>query len=63
MATVEGERSESTGLGTSSRAVTGEAPTLFARKATGLVRDWSIRDSFIFALASGSVSCVSPTLV
>jgi amino acid transporter len=56
MATVEGERSESTGLGTSSRAVTGEAPTLFARKATGLVRDWSIRDSFIFACLATTIS-------
>src|SRR5215467_11360364 len=30
-------------------AVGGEAPTLFLRKATGLVRGWSVRDSFIYA--------------
>jgi basic amino acid/polyamine antiporter, APA family len=27
----------------------GEAPTLFLRKATGLVRGWSVRDSLIYA--------------
>src|SRR6204780_3128010 len=27
----------------------GEAPTLFLRKATGLVRGWSVRDSMIYA--------------
>ncbi len=27
----------------------GEAPTLFLRKATGLVRGWSVRDSIIYA--------------
>jgi amino acid transporter len=29
--------------------VGGEAPTLFLRKATGLVRGWSVRDSIIYA--------------
>ena len=27
----------------------GGAPTLFLRKATGLVRGWSVRDSLIYA--------------
>jgi amino acid transporter len=30
-------------------AVSGETPTLFLRKATGLVRGWSVRDSIIYA--------------
>src|ERR1700730_104593 len=30
-------------------AVRGETPTLFLRKATGLVRGWSVRDSIIYA--------------
>ena len=30
-------------------AIGGETPTLFLRKATGLVRGWSIRDSIIYA--------------
>src|ERR1700731_5240766 len=30
-------------------AVRGETPTLFLRKATGLVRGWSVRDSVIYA--------------
>ena len=30
-------------------AVGGETPTLFLRKATGLVRGWSVRDSIIYA--------------
>ena len=30
-------------------AVGSEAPTLFLRKATGLVRGWSVRDSLIYA--------------
>jgi basic amino acid/polyamine antiporter, APA family len=30
--------------------VGGEAPTLFLRKATGLVRGWSVRDSMIYAV-------------
>ncbi len=33
----------------------GEAPTLFLRKATGLVRGWSIRDSMIYACLSTNV--------
>src|SRR5258708_16962483 len=30
-------------------AIGGEAPTVFLRKATGLVRGWSVRDSMIYA--------------
>src|SRR5215469_8119344 len=30
-------------------AVGSETPTLFLRKATGLVRGWSVRDSIIYA--------------
>ena len=30
-------------------SVSGETPTLFLRKATGLVRGWSVRDSIIYA--------------
>src|SRR5215471_14496991 len=30
-------------------AVGSESPTLFLRKATGLVRGWSVRDSIIYA--------------
>jgi amino acid transporter len=30
-------------------AIGGETPTLFLRKATGLVRGWSVRDSMIYA--------------
>ncbi len=33
-------------------AVGGETPTLFLRKATGLVRGWSVRDSMIYACLS-----------
>ena len=29
-----------------------ERPTLFLRKATGLVRGWSVRDSMIYACLS-----------
>jgi amino acid transporter len=32
-----------------------EAPTLFLRKATGLVRGWSVRDSMIYACLSTNV--------
>jgi basic amino acid/polyamine antiporter, APA family len=31
-------------------AIGGETPTLFLRKATGLVRGWSVRDSMIYAV-------------
>src|SRR5713226_6568285 len=31
-------------------ALGGETPTLFLRKATGLVRGWSVRDSMIYAV-------------
>jgi amino acid transporter len=31
-------------------ALGGQAPTLFLRKATGLVRGWSVRDSMIYAI-------------
>jgi len=33
----------------------GETPTLFLRKATGLVRGWSVRDSMIYACLSTNV--------
>src|SRR5246127_75779 len=33
----------------------GETPTLFLRKATGLVRGWSVRDSIIYACLSTNV--------
>jgi APA family basic amino acid/polyamine antiporter len=36
-------------------AVGGETPTLFLRKATGLVRGWSVRDSIIYACLSTNV--------
>jgi amino acid transporter len=36
-------------------AVGGETPTLFLRKATGLVRGWSVRDSMIYACLSTNV--------
>jgi basic amino acid/polyamine antiporter, APA family len=36
-------------------AVGGAAPTLFLRKATGLVRGWSVRDSMIYACLSTNV--------
>jgi len=35
--------------------ITGEAPTLFLRKATGLVRGWSVRDSIIYACLSTNI--------
>ena len=36
-------------------ALGNEAPTLFLRKATGLVRGWSVRDSMIYACLSTNV--------
>ncbi len=36
-------------------ALGGESPTLFLRKATGLVRGWSVRDSMIYACLSTNV--------
>src|SRR5260370_829602 len=36
-------------------ALGGERPTLFLRKATGLVRGWSVRDSMIYACLSTNV--------
>src|SRR5215475_2656899 len=33
----------------------GETPTLFLRKATGLVRGWSVRDSMIYACLSTNI--------
>ncbi|SRR6266487_1348311 len=36
-------------------AVGTEAPTLFLRKATGLVRGWSVRDSMIYACLSTNI--------
>ena len=38
-----------------SNAVGDERPTLFLRKATGLVRGWSVRDSMIYACLSTNV--------
>ncbi len=36
-------------------AVGSEAPTLFLRKATGLVRGWSVRDAMIYACLSTNI--------
>ena len=36
-------------------ALGGETPTLFLRKATGLVRGWSVRDSMIYAALATNV--------
>src|SRR5262245_65502182 len=36
-------------------ALGSETPTLFLRKATGLVRGWSVRDSMIYACLSTNV--------
>src|ERR1700758_5637467 len=36
-------------------AIGDERPTLFLRKATGLVRGWSVRDSMIYACLSTNV--------
>jgi basic amino acid/polyamine antiporter, APA family len=36
-------------------AIGGETPTLFLRKATGLVRGWSVRDSMIYACLATNV--------
>ena len=33
-------------------AVTGEGPTLFLRKATGLVKGWSKFDAFLYSFMS-----------
>jgi APA family basic amino acid/polyamine antiporter len=49
MATVD----QSAGLGASS--VGSEAPTLFLRKATGLVRGWSVRDAIVYAALSTNI--------
>ena len=38
-----------------SNAIGDERPTLFLRKATGLVRGWSVRDSMIYACLSTNV--------
>src|SRR5579871_6834276 len=38
-----------------SNAIGDERPTLFLRKATGLVRGWSVRDSMIYAILSTNV--------
>ena len=32
-----------------------EAPTLFLRKATGLVRGWSVRDAVVYAALSTNI--------
>ncbi|MGH9020893.1 MAG: APC family permease, partial [Acidimicrobiales bacterium] len=44
---------ESGGMG--GRAAGTEAPTLFLRKATGLVRGWSVRDAIIYACLSTNI--------
>jgi len=44
---------ESVGIG--GRSAGSEAPTLFLRKATGLVRGWSVRDAIIYACLSTNV--------
>ncbi len=45
------EESESVG----GRSAGSEAPTLFLRKATGLVRGWSVRDAIIYACLSTNI--------
>ena len=50
MATVE-EAASSVG----GRVAGSEAPTLFLRKATGLVRGWSVRDAIIYACLSTNI--------
>jgi amino acid transporter len=50
MSTVE-EASASVGA----RAAGSEAPTLFLRKATGLVRGWSVRDAIVYAALSTNI--------
>jgi amino acid transporter len=50
MATVE-EAAGSVG----GRSAGAEAPTLFLRKATGLVRGWSVRDAIIYACLSTNI--------
>lgn len=49
MATVD----QAAGVG--GRSAGAEAPTLFLRKATGLVRGWSVRDAIIYACLSTNV--------
>lgn len=49
MTTVE----DAAGIGAT--AAGAEAPTLFLRKATGLVRGWSVRDAIIYAALSTNV--------
>lgn len=49
MATVSGA---ATGIGATTSS---EAPTLFLRKATGLVRGWSVRDAIIYACLSTNI--------
>jgi len=42
-------------VGIGQQAVAAEQPTLFLRKATGLVRGWSVRDAAIYACLSTNV--------
>ena len=44
---------EATGIGATTAGT--EAPTLFLRKATGLVRGWSVRDAIIYAALSTNI--------
>ena len=41
--------------GVGGREAGSEAPTLFLRKATGLVRGWSVRDAIIYACLSTNI--------
>src|SRR5580658_176598 len=50
MTTVEGAATDMGG-----KSAGAEAPTLFLRKATGLVRGWSVRDAIIYACLSTNV--------
>ena len=46
-------KEDSGGMG--GREAGAEAPTLFLRKATGLVRGWSVRDAIIYACLSTNI--------
>ena len=46
-------KEDSGGIGGTSAG--SEAPTLFLRKATGLVRGWSVRDAIIYACLSTNI--------
>ena len=46
-------KEDSEGVG--GKSAGSEAPTLFLRKATGLVRGWSVRDAIIYACLSTNI--------